>query len=65
MACVAGFRGHPAEALLQHDEAEEELVIVVTAGFVVLEKSPDRLRAEQVEDERFFVPEGFGQFTAH
>ena len=48
-----------AQPLLEHDEAEQELVVVLPAGSVILEKFSHRLRLKQLEHERAFIHEQF------
>ena len=46
-----------AQPLLDHNQTEQKLVIVLTAGLVTFEESSHRFRVKQTEHKRAFVQE--------
>ena len=57
--CNTLFPSGLPQPLLDHDEAEQELVVILPARSVVIQKVSNSLRLKQIIHERAFVQEQF------
>ncbi len=49
--------------MLEHDQAEQEFVIIVPPGLVRLEELSYRLRLKEIKHERVFIPKKLRKLT--